>query len=89
MDVHDSFRAMATNGASGHIIWGSSNDFKTKQKCIEFHDYLINILGPAVLEVKKLSRKLRDTTQYETIDVTGHEITNTEFTYQTEPYQPN
>ncbi|XP_015114803.1 hyaluronidase [Diachasma alloeum] len=59
-DVHDSFNAMASNGAAGHIIWGSSNDFTSKKKCEQFRDYLNNVLGPAVLEITKLSPRLTD-----------------------------
>ncbi|XP_063984608.1 hyaluronidase-like [Diachasmimorpha longicaudata] len=59
-DVRDSFSAMARNGASGHIIWGSSGEFTSKKKCQEFRDYLNNVLGPAVLELTKFSPKLSE-----------------------------
>ncbi|XP_011301680.1 hyaluronidase-like [Fopius arisanus] len=60
IDVEGVFHVMATNGAAGHVIWGSSNDFTSKQKCEEFRNYLKNILGPAVLQVTTFFAALND-----------------------------
>ncbi|KAJ6620944.1 Hyaluronidase Tab, partial [Pseudolycoriella hygida] len=41
-------KAMKATGAEGVILWGAWNDINTKEKCIEFYDYLENVLGPSV-----------------------------------------
>lgn len=43
---------MLDNGANGLVIWGSSNDVNTRQKCVNFETYLKNTLGPAVVKIK-------------------------------------
>lgn len=53
-DILNSFRVMVKNGADGHIIWGSSQDFDSQQKCTKFKSYLNDILGPAVKEITSL-----------------------------------
>lgn len=51
------FKEMVKRGADGHIIWGSSNDFNTHEKCKKFQTYLKDILGPAVSEAKQLAKQ--------------------------------
>ncbi|KAH0547170.1 hyaluronidase-like isoform X2 [Cotesia glomerata] len=53
-DIFNSFKVMIKNNADGHIIWGSSQDFDSQQKCAKFKSYLNDILGPAVKEITSL-----------------------------------
>nr|E0XKJ9.1 RecName: Full=Hyaluronidase Tab y 2.0101; AltName: Full=Allergen Tab a 2; AltName: Allergen=Tab y 2.0101; Flags: Precursor [Tabanus yao]ADM18346.1 putative Tab y 2 allergen [Tabanus yao] len=47
------FKAMKDNGADGVIIWGSSFDLNSKEKCAKFLDYLREVLWPVIDEVKR------------------------------------
>lgn len=47
-DTIKSFQAMKSEGSNGIILWGSSSDLQTKEKCQEFKEYLQSTLGPAV-----------------------------------------
>nr|ARK19841.1 hyaluronidase [Ampulex compressa] len=49
-------REMSTLGANGVILWGSSDDFKTREKCENFWGYLMQIFGPAVKSVVERAR---------------------------------
>lgn len=40
------FTVARNQGTAGIILWGSSNDLKTEEKCNEFKNYLDNVLGP-------------------------------------------
>lgn len=42
---------MKKSGINGVILWGSSNDVDTKQKCNLLQDYIQNVLGPVVKEI--------------------------------------
>ncbi|KAK0095127.1 hypothetical protein PV326_009152 [Microctonus aethiopoides] len=55
-DVINGFKAMINHNADGTIIWGSSQDVNSRQKCEEFINYLHNILGPAVLTAKSYAQ---------------------------------
>jgi hyaluronoglucosaminidase len=37
-------------GASGVILWGSSSDLNTRQKCVDFADYLETTMGPMIVQ---------------------------------------
>lgn len=39
---------LKTSNIDGFIIWGSSKDLNSKAKCLEFFEYVDNILGPTV-----------------------------------------
>lgn len=47
-DLEATLRKISELGADGLIIWGSSNDINTKEKCLRFREYLNNDLGPIV-----------------------------------------
>ncbi|CAL7933282.1 unnamed protein product [Xylocopa violacea] len=47
-DLEATLRKISDLGADGLIIWGSSNDINTEQKCLRFREYLNNDLGPIV-----------------------------------------
>ncbi|XP_057321990.1 hyaluronidase-like [Microplitis mediator] len=51
-DLQSSFNSMIKNGADGHIIWGSSQDFDSREKCLKFKKYLNDTLGPATEKIK-------------------------------------
>lgn len=40
------FTVARNQGAAGIILWGSSNDLKTEQKCNMFRNYLDSTIGP-------------------------------------------
>lgn len=42
------FKAIKDTGADGIVLWGSSDDLNTKEKCTNFNEYLTNILGPVI-----------------------------------------
>ncbi|XP_026668165.1 hyaluronidase-like [Ceratina calcarata] len=54
-DLEATLRKISDLGADGLIIWGSSNDINTKQKCLQFREYLNNDLGPVVDRIKRTS----------------------------------
>ncbi|XP_044001891.1 hyaluronidase-like isoform X2 [Aphidius gifuensis] len=60
IDIVNGFKEMIKRGADGHILWGSSNDFSTKEKCKKFKYYLNDILGPAVNEARHLLKLTRN-----------------------------
>lgn len=52
-DLEATLRKISDLGADGLIIWGSSNDINTKEKCLRFEKYLNNDLGPVVDRVRR------------------------------------
>lgn len=52
-DLEATLRKISDLGADGLIIWGSSNDINTKEKCLRFREYLDNDLGPVVDRVRR------------------------------------
>ncbi|XP_015438973.1 PREDICTED: hyaluronidase-like [Dufourea novaeangliae] len=52
-DLEATLRKILDLGADGLIIWGSSNDINTKEKCLRFREYLNNDLGPIVAGVRQ------------------------------------
>ncbi|XP_076680463.1 hyaluronidase [Andrena cerasifolii] len=61
-DLEATLRKISELGADGLIIWGSSNDINTKEKCLRFREYLNNDLGPIVDRVRRTALSL---TQYQ------------------------
>ncbi|KOC68535.1 Hyaluronidase, partial [Habropoda laboriosa] len=53
VDLEATLRKISDLGADGLIIWGSSNDINTKQKCLQFREYLNNDLGPIVDRIRR------------------------------------
>ncbi|CAH0598163.1 unnamed protein product [Chrysodeixis includens] len=47
-DLNLALSTFYKSNASGFIIWGSSSDVNTVDKCNQLKDYVTNILGPAV-----------------------------------------
>lgn len=43
------FFVLKALNVDGFIIWGSSNDVNTKNKCTDLYSYIDDILGPALL----------------------------------------
>lgn len=37
---------MKKNGGRGAVLWGSSSDLNTYEKCKEFYEYTTKTLGP-------------------------------------------
>lgn len=62
VDLEATLRKISELGADGLIIWGSSNDINTKEKCLQFREYLTNDLGPIVSRVRQNALSL---THYE------------------------
>ncbi|XP_045455109.1 hyaluronidase PH-20-like [Melitaea cinxia] len=55
-DVDIVLKSFYNSNASGFIIWGSSNDVNTLDKCKNLHSYVETILGPAISKyVKKIN----------------------------------
>lgn len=52
-DLEATLRKISDLGADGLIIWGSSNDVNTNDRCLQFREYLNNELGPAVRRVRQ------------------------------------
>ncbi|XP_071870643.1 hyaluronidase isoform X1 [Bombus fervidus] len=52
-DLEATLRKIMDLGADGLILWGSSNDINTKQKCVEFKEYVNNELGPIVDRIRR------------------------------------
>ena len=50
------FREIVDQGADGYVIWGSSKDLNTRAKCQALRAYLNDILGPLVMESKKIAK---------------------------------
>ncbi|XP_060807881.1 hyaluronidase-5-like isoform X1 [Amyelois transitella] len=47
-DLDIALKTFYKSGADGFIIWGSSKDVNTAEKCTELLDYVNNIMGPAI-----------------------------------------
>lgn len=54
------------SNTSGFIIWGSSNDVNTLEKCQNLRSYVSDILGPAIAKYTKQTRRLEDDPDEET-----------------------
>ncbi|XP_055318699.1 hyaluronidase Tab y 2.0101-like [Sitodiplosis mosellana] len=45
-DTYEALNTVKSIGGDGVVLWGSSFDLNTKSKCVQFYDYLENVLGP-------------------------------------------
>lgn len=52
-DLEFTLRKISDLGADGLIIWGSSDDINTKEKCLRLNEYLANVLGPIVTGIRR------------------------------------
>ncbi|XP_012343792.1 hyaluronidase-like [Apis florea] len=50
-DLEATLRKITDLGADGFIIWGSSDDINTREKCLQFREYLNTDLGPVVKRI--------------------------------------
>nr|QTY40918.1 venom polypeptide precursor [Doratifera vulnerans] len=55
-DMNMSLKTLYDANVDGIIIWGSSADVNTADKCLELQDYLEQILGPAIARYTKFRR---------------------------------
>ncbi|XP_024877571.1 hyaluronidase-like [Temnothorax curvispinosus] len=53
-DTENAFSTIASLGADGLIIWGSSEDTDTEQKCKDLLRYVKETLGPTIKRIKRL-----------------------------------
>ncbi|XP_012218282.1 hyaluronidase-like [Linepithema humile] len=51
-DAENTINTISNLGADGLIIWGSSEDTDTEQKCKDLQQYVREILGPAIKRIK-------------------------------------
>ncbi|CAH0403295.1 unnamed protein product [Chilo suppressalis] len=78
-DVLDAvIKTFYNSNASGFIIWGSSNDVNTAEKCKNLLNYTEEVLGPAIAKYTKLrevisTNKVRPLTEPPNTDVTSSE----------------
>nr|WJJ70397.1 venom protein U-MPTX.13-30 [Megalopyge opercularis] len=52
-DLETAIKTMYDSNASGVIIWGSSKDIDSEEKCIKLHKYLKDIMGPILAKYAK------------------------------------
>ncbi|XP_057663715.1 hyaluronidase B-like isoform X3 [Diorhabda carinulata] len=50
-DLLNLFTVISKSNIDGVVIWGSSNDVNTKQKCLELHQYIDDVLGPILSHI--------------------------------------
>ncbi|CAL1539504.1 unnamed protein product [Lymnaea stagnalis] len=50
-DLYNAIRQPADMGASGVVLWGSSDDMRPKNECLILQQYINTTLGPYVLDV--------------------------------------
>lgn len=50
-DLYNAIRQPADMGASGVVLWGSSDDMRAKNECLILQQYINSTLGPYVLDV--------------------------------------
>ncbi|XP_012060118.1 PREDICTED: hyaluronidase-like [Atta cephalotes] len=55
-DTENTFNTIVNLGADGLIIWGSSEDTNTEQKCKDLLQYVRTVLGPAIKRIKYNSK---------------------------------
>ncbi|XP_043468046.1 hyaluronidase B-like isoform X2 [Leptopilina heterotoma] len=56
-DTENGIKEFVNQGADGLVIWGSSNDLTNKSKCQMLREYLKDVLGPIVSNIKISKRK--------------------------------
>ncbi|XP_022837331.1 uncharacterized protein LOC111364632 isoform X1 [Spodoptera litura] len=59
-DLYVALNTFYKSNASGFIIWGSSNDVNTVDKCNQLRAYVTNILGPAIAKYTKQNMRQGD-----------------------------
>lgn len=47
-DTLNTIKTIANLGADGLVIWGSSEDANTEQRCADLRRYVTDVLGPTV-----------------------------------------
>jgi len=52
-DTENTIDTIANLGADGLIVWGSSEDTNTEQKCKDLQRHVREILGPAMRRLLK------------------------------------
>lgn len=52
-DTENTINTIASLGANGMIIWGSSEDTNTEEKCKNLQQYVKDVLGPAIKRIKQ------------------------------------
>ncbi|XP_052749445.1 uncharacterized protein LOC113509362 [Galleria mellonella] len=52
-DLDIALQTLYKSNASGFIIWGSSNDVNTVDKCLKLQNYIENVMGPAIAKYTK------------------------------------
>lgn len=72
--MRDALKHIKNSNLDGAIIWGSSNDVDTKEKCILLDEHIRKILGPVVRSFVRTSRSLENSTAYEEISVAQEDI---------------
>ncbi|KAJ8708857.1 hypothetical protein PYW08_010239 [Mythimna loreyi] len=79
-DLDIAFSTLYKSNASGFIIWGSSNDVNTVDKCLKLKEYITETLGPAVAKYTKPDMRFgdeSDLTYNETFNATKFDPENT------------
>ncbi|XP_059056035.1 uncharacterized protein LOC131849922 [Achroia grisella] len=59
-DLDVALQTMYKSNASGFIIWGSSNDVNTVDKCQKLRNYIENVMGPAIAKYTKGDSKIEN-----------------------------
>ncbi|KAM3957241.1 uncharacterized protein ACR2FA_008801 [Aphomia sociella] len=57
-DLRIALQTLYKSNASGFIIWGSSNDVNTVEKCHKLRNYIENVMGPAIAKYTKDDSKI-------------------------------
>lgn len=83
VDLKSVLHTLYVSGATGFIIWGSSNDVNTKEKCIKLLNYLDNTLGPNIAKYTKANTIYRDE-DYKEEDANDNSTTTERNNYVTE-----
>lgn len=68
--MRNALNHIKNSNVDGAIIWGSSNDVDTKEKCILLDEHMRKVLGPVVRSFVRTGRSLENSTAYEEMSVT-------------------
>ncbi|XP_068623954.1 uncharacterized protein [Battus philenor] len=69
MDLQTVLKTLYKSNASGFIIWGSSNDVNTVDKCNKLLSYVDEVLGPAIAKYAKYDPRIADQLTTDSTDV--------------------
>ncbi|XP_077298516.1 hyaluronidase B-like [Arctopsyche grandis] len=73
-DLHSAISHMKNSNLNGAVIWGSSNDVSSREKCVALEQYVKNVLGPLVAEFVQLgSAKTISNSTVETEQIASEE----------------